>query len=115
MIAQTGRRPSNLTTNGYSYRFRMRVPHDLNSCIGRSQMKFSPKNGFCVNSQIQGVITGRPAQTIIRVAEVASQQGKMKEQETKAIEGCLVGLIIVPLTHCISRKNQGAPNAWGQM
>jgi len=41
MMAGIGRRSSCLATNGYSYCFRMRVPHDLNRAIGRKVVKFS--------------------------------------------------------------------------
>ena len=41
MIVHAGRLPSYLTTNGYSYCFRMRVPRDLNRCIGRMALKLS--------------------------------------------------------------------------
>jgi hypothetical protein len=51
MIAQTGRPPSYLTTNGYSYCFRMRVPHDLYSSIGRRQMKFSLGTDFVLKAR----------------------------------------------------------------
>jgi hypothetical protein len=41
MSLRNGRLPSYLTTNGYTYCFRIRVPHDLTLCFGRSQIKFS--------------------------------------------------------------------------
>jgi len=92
MIAPTGRLPSYLTTNGYSYCFRMRVPHDLKTLIGRCQMKFSLGTDSVLIARSKALSLAGKNQQPFRWVRFQNSMGKMTEKEIQDVVDCFVDL-----------------------
>ena len=79
------RSPSYLAQNQYGYCFRMRVPHDLQSCVGKKELKRSLETGYLPQARSRAMILGGQYKQLFRWVRLQTIMGKMTEQEIQEL------------------------------
>ena len=87
------RSPSYLCRNQYGYCFRMRVPHDLQSCVGRKELKRSLETGYLPQARSKAMIFGGQYKQLFRWVRYQHTMGKMTEQEIQEVVDLFVEYI----------------------
>lgn len=91
MLANTGRLPSYLTTNGYHFCFKMRVPHDLIKTIGRAEVKFSLKTESVIKARSKALSPAGNYRQMFKWVKDQRGMGTLTEQEIQDVAECFVG------------------------
>lgn len=67
MKVKIGTSPSYLVRNPYTYCFRMNVPKDLQSYIGRKELRYSLKTGYLGDAKYKARVIAGQVQLIFKL------------------------------------------------
>ena len=67
MKGKISRSPSYLVRNPYTYCFRMNVPKDLQSYIGRKELRYSLKTGYLGDAKYKARVIAGQVQLIFKL------------------------------------------------